>query len=119
MRYSPILPIVEPTPPANDPAVEKLIRIFKEVCKIPNVYYEPPEKIKMVYPCIRFQRRRFESMRADNRPYIVTQSFDVTLIYREPDSPLPRRVASLPLMISHDRHYTADNLSHDAYIVYL
>lgn len=103
--------------PAKSRNVEELIAHFKMVVGIPNVYYEPPENTKMKYPCVRFQRRRFSSQSADNINYIVHEQFEATLIYKSPDSPLPRRLLMSTPMCSHDRHYTADNLSHDVYII--
>lgn len=103
---------------SNLPHVDAFIRTLKEDIGISNVYFEPPENYKMRYPCVRFQRRRYEPTRADNGVYVLYESFDVVLIYREPDSPLPARMMTLP-MCQHDRHYTANNLSHDAFVVYL
>lgn len=103
--------------PSKSKQVEELINHFKTVVGIPNVYYEPPEDVKMKYPCVRFQRRRFATQQADNINYIVHEQFEATLIYKAPDSPLPRRLLMSTSMCSHDRHYTAANLSHDVYII--
>lgn len=103
--------------PSKSKKVEELIDHFKRVVGIPNVYYEPPENTKMKYPCVRFQRRRFSTQQADNINYIVNEQFEATLIYKAPDSPLPKRLLINTPMCSHDRHYTADNLSHDVYII--
>lgn len=103
--------------PSKTKQVEELINHFKTVVGIPNIYYEPPEDVKMKYPCVRFQRRRFATQQADNVNYIVHEQFEATLIYKAPDSPLPRRLLMSTPMCSHDRHYTASNLSHDVYII--
>lgn len=104
--------------PARSDSVNRLIRIMKEDIGVPNVYYEPPPGTKMRYPCVRFQRNRFDTFRADNLVYKLNESFQVILIYSEPDSPFPAMIAMLPLC-RHDRHYTADNLSHDVYTIYI
>ena len=43
--------------------------------------------------------------------------YQVTAIYKNPDSDLPHRLAMLP-MCTHDRHFTADNLNHDIFNLY-
>lgn len=100
------------------PKVDRLIEDFKEFVGIPNVYFESPEKIKMSYPCVRFCRRRFEPNYANNKIYLNFESFEATLIYRDPDSQFPSRMLMLPYC-RHDRHYTANNLSHDVFVIYL
>lgn len=79
-----------------------------------NVYFEPEPNFKMKYPCIRYKRARYDAQYADNRPYKLDSRYELTFIYRDPDNETVYRLAQLP-MCSHDRHYTADNLSHDVY----
>jgi hypothetical protein len=79
-----------------------------------NVYFQPPATIELVYPCIIY-KRDFESTEfADNGPYKRKKRYQVTVIDRNPDSPIPDKIADLPLCV-YDRFYTADNLNHDVY----
>ncbi len=82
-----------------------------------NVYFQPPADCKMKYPCIVYERSRIEADFADNLPYTFRDRYQVTVIDKDPDSNLPRKVAALP-MCSHDRHYTASNLHHDVFNLY-
>ncbi|UNI72579.1 MAG: tail completion protein [Chaetfec virus UA24_144] len=82
-----------------------------------NVYFQPPETIKMRYPCIVYQRQGFDTRYADNGPYTHKTRYQVTLIYKDPDSELPLKIAELPLC-RHDRSFTVDNLYHDVYTLY-
>lgn len=82
-----------------------------------NVYFQPPATLKMNYDCIRYERAKIDSVYADNRPYQLHDRYQLTVIYRDPDSELPRKIAALP-MCSHERHYTADNLHHDIFNLY-
>ena len=50
-------------------------------------------------------------------PLILLDRYQVTVIYKNPDSDLPHRLAMLP-MCTHDRHFTADNLNHDIFNLY-
>lgn len=82
-----------------------------------NVYFQPPESLKMQYDCIRYSRTKIQTKYANNHPYARFDCYQLTLIYRDPDSDLPHKIAMLP-MCSHDRHYTADNLNHDVFTLY-
>lgn len=82
-----------------------------------RVYFQPPESRALKYDCIIYERSRFEPTFADNRSYLLHERYQVTVIYRNPDSELPAKLASLPLC-SHERHYTADNLNHDVFNLY-
>lgn len=110
-------PLEPATPKRNDQAYLGLMRLFSSIKGIKKVYFEPPPDTKMEYPCVRFHRDSFNSTFADNIPYKVDERYEATLIYPNPDSPLPAYFAKLP-MCRHNRHYTANNLSHDVYIIY-
>ena len=82
-----------------------------------RVFYEaPPETVKLTYPCIIYKRRAYLPKYANNGVYALEDRYDITVISKDPDSSLPREVAGLP-RCRHDRHYTADNLLHDAYTI--
>ena len=91
--------------------------ILEAVLGSRNVYFQPPETLKMVYPCIRYERDNERSVFANNAPYRRTKRYQVTVIDRDPDSAIPDRVAALPLC-TFSRHYTADGLNHDVYSLY-
>lgn len=82
-----------------------------------NVYFQPPETLKISYPCIIYTRDYAVTKFADNNPYTHTKRYSVTVIDKNPDSLIPDMIASMPLS-TFVRHYTADNLNHDIYNVY-
>ena len=82
-----------------------------------QVYFQPPSNVEMEYDCIVYERSRMETRFADNGPDRLIYRYQVTAIYRNPDSDLPRRIAKLP-MCSHERHFTSDNLHHDVFNLY-
>lgn len=84
---------------------------------VPNVYFQPPESVKLNYPCIMYSRSSGETKFANDKPYNHQIEYKMTVIDKNPDSELPEKVASLPMCIF-DRHYTADNLNHDVYNIY-
>lgn len=79
-----------------------------------HVYFQPPENIKLEYPCIIYQRDSADTKFADNRPYRYKKRYQVMVIDQDPDSPIPDKVADLPTCVF-ERHYTADYLNHDVF----
>jgi len=82
-----------------------------------NVYFQPPETIKMDYPCIVYSKNSYFTKFADNKLYSKTKKYTVTVIDKDPDSDIPDRLLSLPLC-SFDRHFTKNNLNHNVYSLY-
>lgn len=82
-----------------------------------NVYYQPPESVKLQYPAIIYSRKTIENRFANNSVYKQNNAYDITVIYADPDSDLPIKISNLPLC-RFDRHYTADNLNHDTFTLY-
>lgn len=82
-----------------------------------RAYFQPPKSKEMDYPCIRYSRDKIDKDDADNLPYLLHHRYQLVLMYKDPDSDLPDKVAALP-MCSHVDHYTVDNLHHDIYNIY-
>lgn len=82
-----------------------------------NVYFQPPTGFKMTYDCIVYKREKIESRFANNKPYHHTNRYSVTVIYRDPESHIPGKIAELPMCI-HDRYFSSDNLHHDVFTLY-
>lgn len=91
--------------------------ILEQILGSPNVYFQPPENIKMQYPAIVYKRDRANTKFADNNPYKYTKRYTVTVIDRNPDSLIPDKVAALP-MCTHSTYFTADNLNQDSFSLY-
>ena len=81
------------------------------------VYFQPPENLKMTYPCIIYRRNKIETSFADNNPYSLAKRYQVMVVDRNPDSDIPDKIARLPMTIF-DRHYVAENLNHDVFNIY-
>jgi hypothetical protein len=92
----------------------KLQTLLETILGSRNVYFQPPENLRMQFPCILYKRDLAETSFADNSPYRYTKRYQVTVIDPNPDSGIPDRVAELPLC-AFERHYAADNLNHDVF----
>ena len=82
-----------------------------------KVYFQPPPNVTMEYPCIRYARSLIDIKHANNKPYANKNQYMVTVIYIDPDSPIPNSVAHLPTC-RFNRHFVIDNLNHDIFYIY-
>jgi hypothetical protein len=83
----------------------------------PHVYFQPPSNVSIQYPCIVYSRDRARTKYADNSVDHCMLAYQVIVIDRNPDSAIFDKVARLKTSVF-DRHYVADNLNHDVFIVY-
>jgi len=82
-----------------------------------KVYFQPPANLQIQYPCIVYNRDDAITQYANNKPYDLNKRYQLTAIDRNPDSPVPDKIAALPLC-TFDRHFAADNLNHDVFTIY-
>lgn len=81
-----------------------------------NVYYQPPESVKMKYPAIVYSRDDIVNTPANNRVYKQDRKYQLTVIDPDPDSEIVNKVSLLPMCIF-DRHFKSDNLNHDVFTI--
>ena len=82
-----------------------------------NVYYQPPESLKLEYPAIVYFKNRIDKKHADNTAYLLTNQYEIIVIDKKPDNPVINKLLALP-MCSYDRSYKSDNLNHDVLTLY-
>lgn len=92
----------------------ELQTLLKGILGTDNVYFQPPPNVQMQYPCIVYRRDLTKVEFAEDKPYKMTKRYQVIVIDRDPDSPIPDKIAALPMCIF-ERFYTAENLNHDVY----
>lgn len=95
----------------------ELHSLLQELLGSSNVYYQPPESIKMEYDAIRYSKKDIMSMHADDGKYVMRDCYELMVISRLPDHPVIKRLLALPYC-SYDRHYVVDNLNHDVLTIY-
>lgn len=71
----------------------------------------------MVYPCIIYEPDSESVQHADNIKYRDAMRYMITVIDRDPDSSISKKVAAMPLS-SFNRFFARDDLNHDVYTVY-
>lgn len=82
-----------------------------------NVYYQPPESLKMNYPAIVYARKTIDNSYANNSVYKQNYAYEITVIDKNPDSEIVNKISKLPTC-RFDRHFKSDNLNHDVFTLY-
>lgn len=91
---------------------------LEEILGSRNVYFQPPESVKMQYDAIRYELAGKSLKRANNRIYLSTNQYDGVVITRDPDTSIPDAILSHFEMCSFGRPYIADNLNHYPFTLY-
>ncbi len=95
--------------------MDKRLQLHAELIEVlgsNNVYFQPPETLKMKYPCIRYVKTRPMVDHADNMKYFNMNHYELTVIDTNPDTEIPDNIVNHFQYCSIDRYYTADNLTH-------
>lgn len=95
----------------------ELQSILEDLLGSRNVYFQPPEDLKLQYPAIVYARSRIENNHANDGVYIQSLQYELTVIDANPDSEIPLRVSRLP-KCRPDREFKSDNLNHSVFTLY-
>lgn len=83
----------------------------------PHVYFQPPPKEKMQYPCIMYERSGTSAEHADNELYRHAAQYQVTVVDQDPDTEIKDMVERLRYS-AFDRFYAAENLNHFVFTLF-
>lgn len=97
---------------------EELRAVLQDVLGYVNIYYQPPESVRMKYDCIRYEEQTMNVKRADGIPYTVRGQYNVIVISRDSDSEVPKALLERIPYCSPGRKYVADNLYHYPFTIY-
>lgn len=86
-----------------------LHRTLKDIC--PNCKYQPGGNETLTYPCIIYSLENMPAKHADNIPYYIGHTYQLTVIDRDPESSIREAVARLP-RCEFVRAFDNDNLHH-------
>lgn len=95
--------------------------LHEELAKIlgsRNVYFQPPESVKIKYPCIIYERSNIIDTKANNESYITHKQYTIMVLDKDPESEIPDKIQKLPYC-RFDRHYVSENINHDVFTLYL
>ncbi len=84
-----------------------------------NVYFQPPESVKIKYPCIVYDETRGQAFHANDYMYVHRRAYDVTVIDKNPDSEIPDKIRYSFARCDAGGPYKADNLNHWKFTIYI
>lgn len=82
-----------------------------------SVYFQPPENLKISYPAIIYELNAVDTRHANNKIYSMDESYSVTLIHKNPDNEIFKKIFEIP-KCSFDRHFKTENLNHYVFTIY-
>lgn len=90
---------------------------LEEILGSKNVYFQPPESLKLNYPAIVYKRSNLSNTFANDNVYSQSCFYEITIIDRKPDSNITKKISRLP-KTKFDRSFTSNNLNHDVLTIY-
>lgn len=97
------------------------LKLHEELCDLlgtRNVYFQPPESIKLSYPCIVYSIAGASEKRANNKIYNCRDRYEAIVIDYDPDSDIPDKIRYHFPMCTFDRVYQSENLNHTVFKLY-
>lgn len=83
-----------------------------------NVYFQPPENLKIKYPAIVYSLGGINLRHADNKPYMKGKYYTVILIHDDPDNEVVDEILATFLYANLSRNFITDNLYHYVFEIY-
>lgn len=96
----------------------ELQKELEEVLGSSNVYFQPPENVKLKYPCIVYERSAVNDRFADDIRYKYDFAYSGTLISRSPNDPTIKKILETFTKCRFGTHFVVDNLHHDNFTIY-
>lgn len=84
----------------------------------PEAYFQPPESVRMEYPCFRYAFSGVDVKHADNIGYMQRDKYHVVYISKSPAMDKVHEILNHFPYCRLDRPYTADNLYHYSFELY-
>jgi len=83
-----------------------------------KAYFQPPESLKLSYPCIVYSLEGDQISRADDLAYKRMKRYTVTVIDDNPDSEYSDELLNKFEYCSFDRCFVSNNLYHYTHTIY-
>lgn len=83
-----------------------------------EVYYQPPESIKMSYPAAVYKPVRPDVKYASNFAYFIKRHYEIEFISRDPDEDYLNKMLGRFIHCSFERHFVLNNLHHWVFSLY-
>lgn len=83
-----------------------------------HVYYQPPESVKLYYPCIIYELSDVSTFKNDDTSTPTHKLYTIKHIYKDVDDELIDEMITRFQYCSFNRRFIADNLYHDVFELY-
>ncbi len=98
---------------------DKRIQLHNELTSIvKHCYFQPPESVKLIYPCIVYELEDIDVNYANNDKYLKCRRYSLTLIGKDPDTEYIDKILDNFKYCRFDREYIVDGLIHDTFDLY-
>ena len=91
---------------------EQLQVALTQVLGSTNVYFQPPETMKLKYPCIIYYKTSYPLRFANNKVYKAKQCYTLTVVDKDPDSEIAYNIVDNFQYCKIDSYYRSENLNH-------
>ena len=95
---------------------DELHDLLVDVLGSDNVYFDPPEKIKIKYPAIVYHKNHITNRYASNKVYSNSYTYTLTLIDEYPDSEVIDKLSNLPYC-KHNQSYSSNGMFHEVFTI--
>lgn len=84
-----------------------------------HVYFQPPESIRLQYPCFIYERSSGYAQDADDLKYNKYFRYELMYITKEPDTnDFVNRILDTFMYCTYTRHFVSENLNHEVFDLY-
>lgn len=93
-------------------------RKLRQILGSTNTFFQPPESVKIKYPCFVYEFSKDHDLHADDMAYLTHTGYDVTAITKDPDVTYKNELKAEFRHCEWVRSFISDNLNHNIYKIY-
>ena len=94
------------------------LQLQQELLKLaPKAWYQKPPDNKMTYPCFVYKAEAPETVRADNKVYILMPRYEILYITQTENDEIWEKMLNTFEYCSVGRKYVSDNLYHYVFTI--
>jgi len=100
---------------------DRRLELHEKLCEVlgsRNVYFQPPETVKMKYPAIVYHLDNGREIYANNKSYLYRRNYAVTAIDKNPEVEWDEKILDAFEYCDFQRAFVADNLNHWQFSLY-
>ena len=83
-----------------------------------HAYYDPPENVKLQYPCFIYSDENPYVRNANNRLYTFTRAYNVIYINKNPDNGMTQKMFEAFQYVRAGSSYVTEGLHHYTFDIY-